>query len=669
MLLSQSALSQNLYVATNGNDAWSGTQPSTNETRSDGPFATLERARKEIHHLRKYKRIPPAGITVLVRGGHYRVTGSFSLTAADSGTAKAPITYRAYPGETPVFCGGVTLKEFKKVTDPAILTRLIPEAADKIRQIALNAHGLTTVVPFQLGGFAYGDGFRTHPVMELFFNGAPLPRSRWPKADEFMHIESVSTNRSYTSHGLVGSKSGPITYSGDRPTRWLDEKYALLRGYWFWDWADSYERIAAINPARHEIKFARPYSKYGYRKGQRFCAVNLLCEISEPGEWYIDEARGMLYLYPPADLSQGTLELSATPTPLVHFKNVSHVTLQGLTWELCATDAILIQSGKQCKLVGCTVRRCAGNGVEVRGGTNHELRSCNIFSMGRGGTVISGGNRRTLKPGGHVIENCHIYDLSRVDRTYTPAIHAQGVGHRIAHNLMHDIPSSAIRLDGNDHIVEYNEICNVVLESDDQGGIDMFGDPTYRGNIIRNNYWHHIGQWEKSTTNLREGQAGIRLDDAISGVLIEGNLFEHCGVGHFGAIQIHGGKDNTIISNVFIHCRAAISFTPWGEQRWRDFLAKPIREPEIEPALATNRYPELTHLAENPDSNLITRNVFCDCDQISLRPSGKSRIVDNIVTDQNPGYSLDKIGLYCNPDRPTLPTELIQESRKGKLHH
>ncbi|HHK41194.1 MAG TPA: hypothetical protein ENJ50_02150, partial [Planctomycetaceae bacterium] len=34
-----------LFVAPNGNDQWSGTLPSPNDSKTDGPFATLQRAR------------------------------------------------------------------------------------------------------------------------------------------------------------------------------------------------------------------------------------------------------------------------------------------------------------------------------------------------------------------------------------------------------------------------------------------------------------------------------------------------------------------------------------------------------------------------------------------------------------------------------------------------
>ncbi len=679
------------YIATNGNDTWSGTQPAPNDTQTDGPFATLERARAEIRQWKNQRQ--PGGLTIFVRGGCYSVTQTFTLTSADSGTAEAPILFCAYPGETPVFRGGVQLTGFEQVSDPAILARLPASSANEIKQVDLKTSGAMSIIPFNLGGFAGGsEEIRTFPVMELFCDGIPLPRSRWPKKDGYMRIEDVSTQASYSSHGLTGTTTGPITYTGDRPARWVDEKYALLKGYWFWDWADSYEHIASIDPVRREISFTPPYSKYGYRKGQRFCAVNLLCELEEPGEWYLDEAHGILYLYPTSNLAHAMIELSVIATPFVHFQNTEHVTLQGLTWELGAADAILIEDGHQCQLSGCTIRRCAGNGVEFRSGTKNMLQSCDLYSLGRGGAVINGGNRVTLAPGGHVVENCHIFDLSRVDRTYTPAVLADGIGHRIAHNLMHDIPSSAIRLNGNDHIVEFNEIFRVVLESDDQGGIDMFGDPTYRGNVIRNNYWHHIGYWQAGGQSQHEGHAGIRLDDAISGVHIEGNIFFHCGAGTFGAVQIHGGKDNVVIRNAFIQCHAAFSFNAWDEKRWTDFVAKALAKSKIDLDLYATRYPRLSNMAKNNNCNRITENLIYDCDAVSLRPTESTPVADNLVTNRNPGYKdaehgdfqfspsasidtapdvpsipFERMGLYCDAHRPTLPTALIQKARSGQF--
>src|SRR5437016_9951912 len=40
------------FVATNGNDRWSGRLPSPNPSRTDGPLATLPRALKAVRDLR-----------------------------------------------------------------------------------------------------------------------------------------------------------------------------------------------------------------------------------------------------------------------------------------------------------------------------------------------------------------------------------------------------------------------------------------------------------------------------------------------------------------------------------------------------------------------------------------------------------------------------------------
>ena len=42
-----------LYVAPAGSDAWTGTRAGPNAGRTDGPFATLERARDELRQRRK----------------------------------------------------------------------------------------------------------------------------------------------------------------------------------------------------------------------------------------------------------------------------------------------------------------------------------------------------------------------------------------------------------------------------------------------------------------------------------------------------------------------------------------------------------------------------------------------------------------------------------------
>jgi len=475
---------QVFYVSPSGDDANPGTE--------DGPFASLEGARDAMRSLRKRGPIPEGGFLVVVQGGEYRLTQTFALGAEDSGTEQSPIVYRAAHGQRPRFTGGVHLSGFKPVRDAQALSRLPRESAAKVLELDLRSAGVTHLLPLVLGGFASGRGFRTHPAHEVFFNGKALRLARGPN-EGFLRIAAVAIKDGTKGYDRQGSKIGKFFYQGDLPKRWLAEPDLLLYGYWFWDWADSYERVAGIDPDQRLITLAEPYHTYGYSVGAPFYAINALSELDLPGEYYLDRRNLRLFLYPPSDPATATVDLSLFPGPMARLEEVSHTRFERLTWELGCGDGIIVTGGSNCLFAGCVVRRLAGNGIEIHGGRHHGLLSCDIGSLGRGGTVISGGDRSTLTRGEHFVENCDIYDLSRIDHTYTPAVLLEGVGNRVAHNRQHEVLSSAMRVEGNDHTIEFNEVFNAVIESDDQGAADMFGNPTYRGNVYRFNYWHHIG--------------------------------------------------------------------------------------------------------------------------------------------------------------------------------
>ena len=661
---------------------------------AEKPFATLEQARDRMREINQSLGILEGPMTVLVHGGKYAVRRTFELGPEHSSSfEKEPIVYRVADGETPVFSGGVTLKDFVPVTDAAVLARLPEEARGKAVQCDLKAQGVAVPQePLVLGGMGSGNGFKTHPVPELFFNGDPMTMARYPN-DGMMHVADTCVQDGHQVIGISGSKVGRFVYEGDRPARWRDEKDALLYGYWFFDWADSYERIAAIDTDKREITLAEPPHTYGYRKNQRYYAVNLLSEMDQTGEYYLDRANSLLYFLPPSGPNQAEVALSLFAGPLVRMEGTARVRFQGLTWELAAGDAVRAKNIQDCVFAGCTVRRCGGDGIAVDGGRQVSILSCDIYSMGRGGVLIEGGDRKTLTPGGLAVENCHIHHLSRIDHTYIPAVLVGGVGNRVAHNLMHHINSSALRVGGNDHTVECNEVHDVLLESDDQGGADMWGDPTLRGNVYRFNYWHHNGNWRRTGEDLGCGQAGIRLDDAISGVLIYGNIFYKTAAGKhgFGGVQIHGGKDNVLENNIFADCAQAVSFSPWGQKRWEDFTAKFMESPKIDPGLYVKRYPDLAKLNENVDVNTLRRNIVWKCGAFLLREKGINVLegnildptADNFVNPEAGDFTLrpdapvvkdagfvpipfDQIGIQKSPFRSALPEAEMKGARAQK---
>jgi hypothetical protein len=601
------------WVAPDGGDGADGSKAR--------PFRSLEEARDTVRSLKKSSggTLPKGGVRIVVRGGTYPVRSTFVVTERDAGTASAPVVYQAATGEVPRLSGGVCITAWQPVTDATVRRRLNASVRDRVVQADLKGLGVQD----------WGDATALRRRPELFAGGVPQILARWPN-DGFAATGDVLGKETFTVWGSIkGCRDGVFRYVEDRPGRWLEEPDIRLHGYWFWDWYDQHQTVASIDPAAKTMTLRPPYSSYGYRKGQRYYALNLLCELDAPGEWYLDRAAGRIYWLPPEGAGGLNPEaiLSVLAAPFIRLDGAEHVLLNGFVLEDGRADGIHVRSGSNCVIAGCTVRRLGGDAIVITGGSHHGIFGCRMETLGCGGARIAGGDRRALTPGNHWIENCTVSHVARLKRTYAPAVHLDGCGNRIAHNLFERIASSAMRIEGNDHVIELNAIRHVVEESDDQGGLDMWGNPLYRGVVIRWNHWRDI------TGGTHCGAAGVRLDDMISAVTVYGNVFERCGAVRFGAVQIHGGKGNVVEGNVFLDCFAGLSFSRWGAKRWLDSIAR-FRARAGAPPLAT-RYPALARLTEGADVNIVSRNVFARTKPVFLRDGGLQQTTCNVIADDS----------------------------------
>jgi hypothetical protein len=399
-----------------------------------------------------------ARATVWIRGGSFPRARSFQLTASDSGTPQNPIVYRACTNETPRLLGGRIVRGFVPVKDTAAGARLAPEARSHVVELDLRARGITNLGCLQSRGF----GRPTSPAhLELFFDGQPMTLARWPNTGAWERIAGFPTNTAQGDEhgGNIAALAGGFYFAGDRPRRWQRSDDFWVHGYWAWDWANSYERIESLDLEQHLIKTAAPHGLYGFRKGQRFYFLNLLEELDQPGEWYLDHASGVLYFWPPKPVESGEVIVSLLEAPLLALNNVSNVTFQGLALEATRGNAVSLEGGASNRVAGCVLRLVGNNGVAVRGGFGHGVLGCDISDTG------DGGDRQTLTPGGHFVENCHFQRQGRWSKCYVPAVLLEGVGHRVAHNLIHDHSHCAILYSRNEHRLEFNEIHHVALET------------------------------------------------------------------------------------------------------------------------------------------------------------------------------------------------------------
>ncbi|MDX9981930.1 MAG: right-handed parallel beta-helix repeat-containing protein, partial [Lentisphaeria bacterium] len=422
-----------LHVATNGDNAWSGRLAEPNAGRTDGPFASLERARDEIRTLKTAGTVPADGVVVEIAGGIYEPERPLELTAADSGTPAAPIVYRARPGETVRLVGGKVLGGWQPVTDPALRERLDPAARDQVVWTDLRKHGIEEFGEM-VSGRSWG---QSSPGLEIFFQDQPMTLARWPN-EGFVKIVEVHGPTVKDIRGTKGTVEGIFEYDGDRPKRWLAEPDLMVHGYWFWDWADQRMRVVSIDQENRRITLPEPHHTFGYRKGMHWYAYNILAELDQPGEWYLDRKGGILYFWPPAPMTDGAALVSVLPS-LVQAEGVTNLTIRGITFEASQGTALRFQQAENVRIVGCTVRNTGSYAVTLSG-KDSAVVGCDLYNMADGGINLTGGDRKTLTPGNLLAENNHIHHYARWNPILKYGIHLNGVGNRMAHNLIHNAP-------------------------------------------------------------------------------------------------------------------------------------------------------------------------------------------------------------------------------------
>jgi hypothetical protein len=657
--------------------------------RGDGsrgrPFGSLETARDAVRALRKQAGgLPKGGVTVQIEPGVFFRDRAFELTSEDSGAPGAPVVYRGAGAARTRLTGGRRVEGFARVTDPDVLSRLPPAAARRVVVADLRAQGITDFGVMKPRGFGKAN---VPAALELFYNGRPMPLARWPNVD-FLTIQDIPTEGSRKNEWgqPVSPYDRGFIFRDGRLTRWRPSPDLWVHGYWCWDWANSYERVASMDPATGLIRTAGDHEHYGFRTGQRFYFLNVLEELDAPGEWYLDRETGRLYFWPPSPLRFGEAWVSLLEQPLITLKDASHVVIRDMGLECVRGLAVAIAGGERDAVLGCAIGDCGDYGMRIKGGSDHLVAGCDISDTGDGGITITGGDRQTLAPCHHAVENCHLHHFGRWSRTYVPGVQFHGVGLRVAGNLFHDAPHTAILFSGNDVTIENNEIHSVCMETGDAGAIYTGRDYTFRGNVVRRNFIHHLG-------GVGMGTMGVYNDDCVSGTLMTSNVFYRL----TRAVMMGGGRDLVAENNLFVDCDPAISFDARGVDKhpvWSKMVYGVMKE-RLEavnwrqPPYA-ERYPEIldvekyyaTNAGVPPENCAVRRNV-CVRGKWLWDAWHKSdnwlTQTNNVILDDDPGFAdlarldfrlpaespafargfqpipMQDIGLRADGDRRTVP--------------
>ncbi|MBL9134931.1 MAG: PDZ domain-containing protein [Verrucomicrobiales bacterium] len=552
-------------------------------------------------------------VTVTVHAGTYYLNETLRLSAADSGSATAPVIYRAAEGATVILSGGMALDLAWTPHRDGIVKATTPE-------------GLT--------------------LDQLFVNGQRQPMARYPNFNP-----AVSHFNGYSADAFAASRAG----------RWTNPKGGFIHAMHRHEWGDFHYLItgkAADGSVTYEGGWQNN-RRLGMHDRYRM-VENIFEELDAPGEWFHDPTASSLYFLPPPglDLAKAVfegvrlrhlIEVRGTAEAPVH-----HLTLRGFTfrhaartfmenrepllrsdWTTYRGGAVVFEGTEECRLADATFDQVGGNAVFVNlYNRKLTLTSCLITGAGANGIAFVGDpkavrsplfeyeERQTLAridrtpgpltpnyPADCLVEDCLITLSGRVEKQTAPIQIAMAQGITVRHCSLYDVPRAGINIgDGcwGGHVIEHCDIFDTVKETGDHGSFNSWGRDRYWGlkdvdlntvtlgdlkdlpyldmvkpTILRNNRWRCDHGWD------------IDLDDGSSRYEIRDNLCLN------GGIKLREGfgrvcENNVMVNNsfhphvwyknsqdifrrniVFTVYRPIQVPTPWGEECDSNLLHRP----------------------------------------------------------------------------------------------
>lgn len=604
------------------------------DDRADGsvssPFQSIDLARLAVREYLAGDSCAHGDVTVYIHEGNYAIQESVVFTEQDSANPGTRVVYRAVPGDSVVFFGGISIPvtSFRPLSadDPRADSIIDDEACRQIRYVSLKALGITNYGERSYHGFRVGSG--ATPPMELFVNGQAMTPARWPNdglapMDDSLSLEEriIEVGDDWTPSAPTG-KGGTFRVDFDRLKYWSDAEDMWLDGLVANDWSWQSHSIASINVSDKTITLKNP-APYGVKKTPQFYVENLLEEIDMPGEYFIDRQTGYLYLFPPVGMDRDAFVcVSTLNAPMLVIDGASRLSFEGLTLDTGREAAINVISGDANRLKSLDIRNFTGSAVKLAGRNNGIIR-CDIHHVGGSGVFLDGGDPQTLLPGGNFVEDTTIHHFARYDKAYTPGVKLMGVGNRIAHCEIYAGPHGGITVSGNDHLIENNVLRDLIKDFSDFGAIYAAtgANPLQRGTVIRRNLIYDIG------APGRKWCIGIYSDWFSQGFTIEENILyrigDHPDMYEFIGVVNSSGRYNKIFNNIFIDCaipyergyNMSYNYKENGKdakllEKWRDIFA----EPAVLGGIHGTRYPELHRFFDEdiwfPTTSYFERNLI-----------------------------------------------------------
>ncbi len=548
-----------IHVSPTGSDEAPGT--------AEAPLKSPEAARKLAQ---KYAGVEP--VTIIFEDGVYYLEKPLELTSKDSGTAVAPVRYKAANEGKAVLSGGVPLKLNWEPDAPGIFKANTPA-------------GLV--------------------LDQIFVNGERQIMARYPDYDP-----------QKTTVAYRGASAD--AFSPERTARWANPAGGYIHAMHAHLWGGFHYIISGKND-KGEVTYEGGWQNnrpMGMHKDLRM-VENIFEELDAPGEWFHERKSNILYFYPPAglDLAKATVE-GVRLASLVEFQGsqenpVRFVTFDGFVfrhtsrtfmenkepllrsdWTIYRGGTIFFNGAEDCAVLNSFIDQPGGNALFVNH-YNRRLRFVGLHVFGAGASAIAfvGDPKAVRNP---VFAYGGKHDLATIDHTPGPLtgnypmdcvvedslfheigmVEKQGAGVQISmsrritvrHCSVYDTSRAGININEGTwggHLIEGCDVFNTVQETGDHGSFNSWGRDRYwlptpggtpkeiiaavaadpqlpfldamETNIVRNSRWRCDHGWD------------IDLDDGSSNYEITSNLLLR------GGLKLREGFRRIVTNNIIVN--------------------------------------------------------------------------------------------------------------------
>jgi len=508
------------YVSPSGNDNWSGKLAEPNALKTDGPFATIGRAKLAVRNLKQEIYQPkkaavdkrfigtphPFGsgrdILILIREGIYSLDSSLEFAPVDGGERVETdlptgafeyhelkdyyVTYAAYPGESAVISGGEKISGWKKMKDGKW-------------QASVNQS----------------------EVNELYANGKRLTLARTPNSGYFLTDGQPTDPRFFKFRaGDLKSWKGMGMNRIHLTVRWGGIHSSLAR-------IDEKNHTAWLKEASPDLLIVPP----------KYYVENVEALLDTVGEWYFNPKEQTVSFIPEREISDpnfATVEfpkldnlINVSGTRENPVRNLRFYNLKFENTRSGGNGTVVFQYSKNCELLKNTIENVSQTAIRFGLGCYHNLISRNVINDVKGSGINVSGNPKPENWNDLVSDNIVSYNkITNILISATGISTYNALRSTVSHNYISNVGSYGITLgswpnieetsDGS-HLSEFNHVSFTNMKRDDEGGIAVYG--LSPGSVVRNNLIHDV---HPAATNEN---VGFFFQNMSSGWMVTGNIF------------------------------------------------------------------------------------------------------------------------------------------------